>query len=101
MWPFRRRPAPLPPDLPHPLHVVLDELAEAFAAYPGHVTALLLHHANASFRLDCAVLEPGAAEHEIAMRVAEADGTRAALLALSPAAVALTRTRTTAQETDR
>jgi hypothetical protein len=99
MWPFRRRPAPLPGSLPHPLHPVLDELAEAFAAAPGLVTALLLHHAQAALALDAAVAEQGAPEQEIAMRVAEADGTRLALLGLSPAALALTRT--TAQETDR
>ncbi|MFI0897713.1 hypothetical protein [Streptomyces sp. NPDC020983] len=99
MWPFRRRPAPLP-QLPHPLHPVLDELAEAFAASPGPVTALLLHHAAAVLDLDAVVIDPHSADYLISMRVAEADGTRAALLALSPAAVALTRTRT-ALENDR
>lgn len=93
---FRRRDTL--PQLPHPLNAVLDELAGAFAAAPGPATALLLGHADAAFRLDALVIDPYAAAHEIAMAAAEVDGTRRALLGLSPAARHMTRTTL---ETDR
>lgn len=82
------------------MHAVVDDLAEAFAANPVQMTLLLSGHADATFALDAAVIDDHSAEHEIAMCAAEANGTRAALLALSPAAADLTD-RTTAQETDR
>lgn len=94
---FRRR--PLAP-LPDVLAAVVDEFAQAFNAHPGMVTRLLLDHAGATFAVDAMVIDPDTQPHEIAMAVAEADGTRAALLGLSPAARTLTR-RTNAQETDR
>lgn len=108
MWPFRRRPTPAMPlarqvDLiavhaAATLRAVVDDLAEAFVADPVRTTLLLHGHAAAVFALDACVIDPQSAEHECAMAAAEADGTRTALLALSPAAADLTRT--TAQETD-
>lgn len=105
----RRRPAPAVPLGSHvrlitahaitTLHAVVDDLAEAFAADPVRMTLLLHGHAAATFALDAVVIDPESADHECAMAAAEATGTRAALLALSPAAADLTRT--TAQETDR
>jgi hypothetical protein len=109
MWPFRRRPAPAVALPVHArlltahaittMHAVVDDLAEAFAADPVRMTLLLGGHAGTVFALDAMVADPGAADHELAMAAAEANGTRAALLALPPAATNLTRT--TAQETDR
>lgn len=106
----RRRPAPAVPLGSHvrlitahaitTLHAVVDDLAEAFAADPVRMTLLLHGHAAATFALDAVVIDPESADHECAMAAAEATGTRAALLALSPAAADLTD-RTTAQETDR
>jgi hypothetical protein len=111
MWPFRRRPAPAPSPraqvdviavhVATTLRAVVDDLAEVFAADPVRTTLLLHGHAAAVLALDCVVADPQSADHECAMAATTADGTYAALLALSPAAVALTRTRTTAQETDR
>lgn len=113
MWPFRRRRSPVPSPLAEQqatvrlmaahaittMHTVVDELAEAFAANPVQMTLLLSGHADAVFALGAAVIDDHAAQHEIAVCAAEADGTRRALLAVSPAATDLTRT--TAQETDR
>lgn len=107
----RRRPAPAVPLGSHvrlitahaitTLHAVVDDLAEAFAANPVQMTLLLSGHADATFALDAAVIDDHSAQHEIAVCAAEADGTRRALLALSPAAADLmTHTRTTL-ETDR
>lgn len=108
---FRRRPvSPLPEQqatvrlmAAHAIttmHAVVDDLAEAFAADPVRMTLLLHGHAAATFALDAVVIDPESADHECAMAAAEADGTRAALLALSPAAADLTA-RTTAQENPR
>lgn len=82
------------------MHAVVDDLAEAFAADPVRMTLLLHGHAAATFALDAVVIDPESADHECAMAAAEANGTRAALLALSPAAADLTD-RTTAQENPR
>jgi hypothetical protein len=110
MWPFRRRPAPAPSPrvqvdviavhVATTVRAVVDELAEVFAADPVRTTLLLHGHAAAVLTLDCVVADPQSADHECAMAATTADGTYAALLALSLAAADLT-TRTTAQETDR
>lgn len=113
MWPFRRRPAPAPAPAPTlreqvdviavhvatALRAVVDDIAEVFAADPVRTTLLLHGHAAAALDLDCVVTDQYAADHECAMAATTADGTYAALLALSPAATDLIRT--TAQETDR
>jgi hypothetical protein len=93
---FRRRPLPPVPDL---LAAVADEIAMAYVACPGEVVALLTAHADAEFRLDAHVIDGYAEPHEVAMAAAEADGTRRALLALSPTAQTTIRRNT--QETDR
>lgn len=93
---FRRRPPRPVPDL---LAAVADELAMAYTADPGEVVALLTAHADNEFRLDAAVIDAYTTPAELAMAAAEADGTRRALLALSP--TAQTTIRRTTQETPR
>lgn len=80
---FRRRPLPPVPAL---LAAIADEIAMAYAACPGEVMALLTAHADNELYLDGTVIDPYSEPHEVAMAAAEADGTRRALLALSPTA---------------
>ncbi|MFM9613884.1 hypothetical protein [Streptomyces niveiscabiei] len=63
---------------------LLDDLAIAYAEDPEQVGLLLLAHAAASVCLDFAVCNEDVGEVERAMRAAEADGTREALLGEVP-----------------
>lgn len=75
---FRRRPAlvPVPPDLA----AVLDQIAEAYWACPALVGRLLDNYGALSLAHDALVIDDAAEAHEIAMAVAEVDGSREALL---------------------
>ncbi|MFF4672320.1 hypothetical protein ACFY1C_21085 [Streptomyces sp. NPDC001279] len=64
---------------------LLDDLALAYAEDPGTVGTLLIAHAAAVLRHDHAVCSDDASDHVRAMRAAEADGTREALLDEVPA----------------
>ncbi|MFF8095718.1 hypothetical protein [Streptomyces sp. NPDC016675] len=59
---------------------LLDDLAVAYTADPATVGALLTAHGAAVVRKDLADCDTDAAEYERAIRAAEADGTREALL---------------------
>jgi hypothetical protein len=89
---LRRRPASVPTALPDQLAAVLDEVAEAYASAPQMAARLLANHARAVVRLDAAVIDPHAEPWRLAYLAAEAEGTRAALLDLSPTAHAIART---------
>lgn len=65
---------------------LLDDLATAYAADPDTVGRLLAEHAAAVAALDHAAHAVDAPDHVRAMRAAEADGTRDALLAELPEA---------------
>ncbi|MER7692983.1 hypothetical protein [Streptomyces sp. NPDC097610] len=68
--------------LPLAEHVdpLLDDLALAYAEDPDAVGRLLAAHAASVVRLDFAVCSEDATDYGRAMRAAEADGTREALL---------------------
>ncbi|MFF9284835.1 hypothetical protein [Streptomyces griseosporeus] len=68
---------------------LLDELALAYAQDPGALGTLLLAHAAAVICHDHAAVSDDATDYERAMRAAEADATREALLDDCPAAVTL------------
>ncbi|MGW0134861.1 hypothetical protein [Streptomyces sp. NPDC003299] len=68
---------------------LLDELAIAYANDPGTVGTLLLAHAAAVLCLDHAAVSDDATDYERAIRAAEADATREALLDDCPAAATL------------
>ncbi|MWA12592.1 hypothetical protein E5671_26055 [Streptomyces sp. BA2] len=68
---------------------LLDELALAYAQDPKAVGRLLAAHAASVVALDFAMCSDDATEHGRAMRAAQADATREALLDDCPAAVAL------------
>lgn len=59
---------------------LLDDLAVAYAEDPATVGTLLLAHAAAVICLDHAVCDADASDVDRAVRAAEADGTREALL---------------------
>jgi hypothetical protein len=59
---------------------LLDDLALAYAEDPDAVGRLLAAHAASVVRLDFAVCSDDATDYGRAMRAAEADGTREALL---------------------
>ncbi|MFF5790216.1 hypothetical protein ACFY8P_35250 [Streptomyces sp. NPDC012693] len=59
---------------------LLDELAIAYAEDPAEVGLMLIAHAAAVLSLDHAVVSDDTPDWERAMRAAEADGTRTALL---------------------
>jgi len=63
---------------------LLDDLAVAYAEDPEQVGLLLVAHAAAVLCLDFAVCSEDASEIDRAVRAAEADGTREALLAEVP-----------------
>ncbi|WP_328361479.1 hypothetical protein OG800_26575 [Streptomyces sp. NBC_00445] len=65
---------------------LLDALAVAYTADPDTVGHLLTHHGANVVRLDHAVVSKDMPEYERAMRAAEADGSREALLAEAPPA---------------
>ncbi|MFJ3867876.1 hypothetical protein [Streptomyces nigra] len=65
---------------------LLDELAVAFADRPDDIAALLRAHAASVLGLDYAVCADHVPDHVRAIRAAEADGTRDALLDECPAA---------------
>ncbi|MFI5993134.1 hypothetical protein ACIBAC_15030 [Streptomyces sp. NPDC051362] len=65
---------------------LVDELALAYAENPDDFGRLLAAHAASVLRLDFAECSETAPEHVIAMRAAEADGTREALLDELPSA---------------
>lgn len=77
--------------LPLAEHVdpLLDELALAYAQDPDAVGRLLAAHAASVVALDYIACSEDATEYERAMRAAQADATREALLDDCPAAVAL------------
>lgn len=89
---LRRRPAAAPAALPDQLAAVLDEIAEAYAAARPLASRLLANHARNVGRLDAAVIDPHAEPWRLAYLAAEAEGTRAALLDLSPTALTIART---------
>jgi hypothetical protein len=89
---LRRRPVVAPTALPDQLAAVLDEVAEAYASAPQIAARLLANHARAVARHEAAVIDPHAEAWQIAYLAAEAAGTRAALLDLSPTAHAIART---------
>jgi hypothetical protein len=89
---LRRRPATVPTALPDQLAAVLDEVAEAYAAARPPVSCLLANHARRVAALDAAVIDPHAEQWQLAFLAAEAEDTRAALLDLSPTALAIART---------
>ncbi|MET9291146.1 hypothetical protein [Streptomyces sp. NPDC003077] len=60
---------------------LLDELSLAYAEDPAVIGALLFTHADSVRALDHAVVCAEVADHERALRAAQADGTRDALLA--------------------
>ena len=66
---------------------LVDALAIAYAENPVEVGHLLAAHAGSVLRLDYAEFAESMPEHERAMRAAEADGTREALLTELPADV--------------
>ncbi|MFI2037576.1 hypothetical protein ACH470_23455 [Streptomyces bottropensis] len=68
---------------------LLDELALAYANDPDAVGRLLAAHAASVAALDFIACSEDATAYERAMRAAEADATREALLDDCPAAVAL------------
>lgn len=68
---------------------LLDELAVAFADRPEDIAALLRAHAATVTALDYAVCADHVPDHVRAIRAAEADGTRDALLDECPAAAHL------------
>ncbi|MEU8805019.1 hypothetical protein [Streptomyces anthocyanicus] len=59
---------------------LLDALAVAYAEDPEQLGRLLTQHAARVIALDLAAVDTDAAEYERAIRAAEADGTRDALL---------------------
>ncbi|MET7760425.1 hypothetical protein ABZT27_37960 [Streptomyces sp. NPDC005389] len=63
---------------------LLDDLAVAYAEDPAGVGLLLTGHAAAVLCLDFAVVSDSAHDVDRAMRAAEADGTRGALLGELP-----------------
>ncbi|MEU2120039.1 hypothetical protein ABZ567_31380 [Streptomyces sp. NPDC016459] len=63
---------------------LLDDLAVAYAEDPGEVGTLLVAHAAAVLCLDHAIASDSAHDVDRAMRAAEADGTREALLSELP-----------------
>ncbi|WP_432026860.1 hypothetical protein [Streptomyces sp. 1222.5] len=63
---------------------LLDALAVAYTADPDTVGHLLTHHGANVVRLDHAVVSEDMPEHERAIRAAEADGSREALVAEAP-----------------
>ncbi|NEC25168.1 hypothetical protein G3I20_00920 [Streptomyces sp. SID8111] len=63
---------------------LLDDLATAYAEDPEQISLLLIAHAAAVTCHDYAVCSDDAPEYERAMRAAEADGTRGALLDALP-----------------
>ncbi|MGW8876356.1 hypothetical protein [Streptomyces mirabilis] len=65
---------------------LLDALAVAYTADPDTVGHLLTHHGANVVRLDHAVVSEDMPEHERAIRAAEADGSREALVAEAPPA---------------
>ncbi|QCX77643.1 hypothetical protein C9F11_20040 [Streptomyces sp. YIM 121038] len=77
--------------LPLAEHVdpVLDDLALAYAQDPEAVGRLLAAHAASVVALDVAMCSEDATDYGRAVRAAEADATREALLDDCPAAVAL------------
>jgi hypothetical protein len=77
--------------LPLAEHVdpLLDELALAYAQDPDAVGRLLAAHAASVVALDFAACSDDATDYGRAMRAAEADATREALLDECPAAVAV------------
>jgi hypothetical protein len=77
--------------LPLAEHVdpLLDELALAYAQDPDAVGRLLAAHAASVVALDYIACSDDATDYERAMRAAQADATREALLDDCPAAVAL------------
>lgn len=89
---LRRRPVVAPTALPGQLAAVLDEVAEAYVSARPIAARLLANHARAVGRLDAAVIDPHTPEWQLAFLAAEAEGTRVALLDLSPTAYAITRT---------
>ncbi|MCG7524908.1 hypothetical protein MHW47_10730 [Streptomyces sp. OfavH-34-F] len=60
--------------------VLLDDLAVAYAEDPAEVGLLLIAHAAAVLCLDHAEVSEDASDLDRAMRAAEADGTREAVL---------------------
>lgn len=64
---------------------LLDDLAVAYAADPGAFGRLLAAHAASVVALNVAQVDTYADEHDRAIRAAEADGTREALLDELPA----------------
>lgn len=68
---------------------LLDELALAYAQDPDAVGRLLAAHAASVVALDYAMCSDDATDYGRAMRAAEADATREALLDDCPAAVAV------------
>ncbi|MGW2292834.1 hypothetical protein, partial [Streptomyces phaeochromogenes] len=68
---------------------LLDELALAYAQDPDAVGRLLAAHAARVVVLDFAMCRDDATDYSRAMRAAETDATREALLDECPAAVAL------------
>ncbi|MCX5362912.1 hypothetical protein OG864_29880 [Streptomyces sp. NBC_00124] len=65
---------------------LLDELAVAFADRPEDIAALLRAHAASVLALDYAVCADHLPDHVRAVRAAQADGSREALLDECPAA---------------
>ncbi|MFD8005718.1 hypothetical protein [Streptomyces mirabilis] len=65
---------------------ILDELALAYAQDPDDVGRLLTLHAARVVRLDHAVVSEDTPEYERAIRAAQTDETREALLAEAPSA---------------
>ncbi|MFC8584192.1 hypothetical protein ACFUGD_06505 [Streptomyces sp. NPDC057217] len=63
---------------------LLDDLAVMYAEDPAEVGLLLIAHASAVLCLDHAVVDDSAHDVDRAMRAAEADGTREALLDVLP-----------------
>ncbi|MFK0069720.1 hypothetical protein [Streptomyces sp. NPDC091046] len=59
---------------------LLDALAVAYAEDPQQLGPLLIEHAARVIALDLAAVDDDAADYERAVRAAEADGTRDALL---------------------
>ncbi|MCA1218865.1 hypothetical protein [Streptomyces sp. 8L] len=68
---------------------LLDELALAYAEVPDAVGRLLAAHAASVLALDFATCSDDAIDYGRAMRAAESDGTREALLDEMPSAVLL------------
>ncbi|MER0481616.1 hypothetical protein ABR737_25315 [Streptomyces sp. Edi2] len=68
---------------------LLDDLALAYAEDPDDLGRMLARHAASVVRLDHAVVSEDMAEYERAMRAAEADASREALVDQCPSAVGL------------